>query len=196
MNLSSTFNAEVFRPIATIAVPGSFAILPYVLIATHKYEGLILFWDKHEATFIVIITLIVIAVGLVLENLGSEIEARIWDPLCKKSNSCHDTNWYKYLRKAFAVEPIGQRYLRTIILRMKFELGFSVSLIPFWIGMIWLNCIKLNLSKNTMIWASVGVAILFIYMLFASYCSSKLLGKLRAELIKEECAQQEGPGQS
>ena len=39
------------------------------------------------------------------------------------------TEWYSYLRLAFRVEPVGQRYLRTLVLRLKFELNASLALV-------------------------------------------------------------------
>lgn len=184
MNLSSTFQAEVFRPVATIAVPGVTAVMPYILILTYKYPALLEFWDKHELTFITISGLWVIAAGLILEDIGSEIEL-LWDRCHKKrSGARHDSEWYKFLSIAFEREPIGQKYLRTVTLRMKFELAFSVSLIPFWIGALWLHSMVPLFSARNAAIASGAVLILCTYLLWESYHSSALLAKLRHELLK------------
>lgn len=184
MNLSSTFQAEVFRPVATIAVPGVAAVIPYILILTYKYPDLLKFWDKHELTFITISVLWVIAAGLILEDIGSEIEL-LWDRCLKKrSGKRHDAEWYQYLSITFEHEPIGHKYLRTVTLRMKFELAFSISLIPFWAGVLWLHSMAPLFSARNAAIASGFVLMLCAYLLRESYNSSALLAKLRHELLK------------
>jgi hypothetical protein len=43
----------------------------------------------------------------------------------------HAKEWFDYLRLAFEREPVGHRYLRTLVLRLKFELGMAVASVPF-----------------------------------------------------------------
>ena len=68
-------------------------------------------------------------VGLLLEDFGSYIEVRLFDAALNQFTSEeHSRNWYQYLRTVFKDEPVGVRYMRTVLLRMKFELGAAAGL--------------------------------------------------------------------
>ena len=78
-----------------------------------------------------ILALTSIAMGLLMEDIGSRMESRWFDKhLTGKSGfSRHHEEWGRYLRLTFSTEPVGQRYLRTILLRFKFEVGTAVALL-------------------------------------------------------------------
>jgi hypothetical protein len=45
-------------------------------------------------------------------------------------------NWYAYLRTAFGADPIGRRYIRALVLRLKFELGIAFAMLSSGIGIL------------------------------------------------------------
>lgn len=190
MDLSSTFKGEVFRPVATIAVPGTFATVPFVFLLGSYYPGFINFWGNYDSTTTYFIIMTIVAVGLLLEDFGARIEHHLLDPCCSKQNPCHDDEWHRYLQLSYKNEPIGQRYLRTITLRLKFELAFGLALIPFLIGMIWLNNRTNFFETGTICIIGVLVLALIVYLIFEAYSSSKLLSIVRSKLLaKYESAQ-------
>lgn len=195
MDLSSTFKGEIFRPIATIAVPGTFATTPFLFLLGSYFPGFINFWDKHDSATTFLIIMVVVAVGLLLEDFGARIEHHVLDPSCKKHNSQHDEEWYKYLQLSFEKEPIGHRYLRTITLRLKFELAFGLSLIPFLIGLVWLNNRTLLLESTTVCLFGLFVSALILYLMYEAHSSSKLLSKIRTKILnKFEDVERQLPG--
>lgn len=185
MELSSTFKSEIFRPIATIIVPGSFATVPFLFVMANNFPDLITFWDKHDSTTTFFVLLIIIAAGLILEDLGARIEHHVIDTACQRENTCHDGDWYKYLQIAYKEEPIGQRYLRTITLRMKFELAFGLSLIPFWLGTVLYNNKTSYFTDGWICTFSIIFLSLFGYLMFEAYSSAKILSKLRSKLLEK-----------
>jgi hypothetical protein len=84
---------------------------------------------NHTETAL-LLALASIASGLLVEDIGSRIESRWFDKQLVKqpSFSHHDDEWDQYLRLTFSIEPVGQRYLRTILLR--FNRGCATALVP------------------------------------------------------------------
>ena len=76
---------------------------------------------NHTETTLLLV-LASIGAGLIVEDVGSRIESLYFDKRLARTAefSTHSTEWFQYLRLAFRVEPIGQRYLRAILLRFKF----------------------------------------------------------------------------
>ncbi len=183
MDIGAPFKQEVFKPLATLVIPGTVALGPYVVHLMTVYKELPRFFEKHEITYLTVVVLAVIAVGFILEDLGSIVEADLWDRLRKESEK-HNTIWYEYLRTSFKEEPIGQGYLRTIVLRMKFELSFGLSLIPMWVGVLALSTVDPFFSGYWRVYLTILIVVLFTYLLWESYRSSHLLGRIREELAK------------
>jgi hypothetical protein len=74
---------------------------------------------------------------------------------------------------------VGQRYLRTILLRFKFEVGTAVTLL--------LSCLGLFFTSLTFWWAlfwfSLCVAIA-LGLLFEARCSHQFLSEVRHEILE------------
>ena len=129
---------------------------------------------------LVTLLLISVTIGFILENVGSIIESKLWDRL--QDNQDHEDEWYKYLRTAFLHEPVGQRYLRTLTLRMKFELAFSLSLLTVCVGMFCIHLAGLVTGYEFFI-SSLLLITLAMYLSFESYQTSKVLSRVRHELL-------------
>ncbi len=184
MDISSTFKAEIFRPIATVAIPGVFAIFPYLLIATDRVPRLSQFWDTQQTVFISMFVLAAVTVGLIIEDIGSQIEI-FWDRIiARRHNKTIQDEWFAYLRLSPSPNQIGHQYLSTITLRLKFELAFSLSLIPFWLGVVWFNTSSTFMSCQTVVGLTLLIIVLIMYLAWESYGSSRLLSDLRRELLK------------
>jgi hypothetical protein len=139
MDLTSILKSEILRPLSVLFLPGSIAISPFVFI-TLAYNPKLQIWvNGNTNLFIFILILIALAVGHMLEDVGSFIERRLDDLLDKKSTNHLEKRWYPYLKLKINEEYVGQRYLRTILVRMKFELSMVPALMVFLIGFLWLN---------------------------------------------------------
>lgn len=97
MDLSSPFKSEVFRPIAVLLIPGLIASLPYTLIAGSYFPEIANYRDEHEFVYFTIVALIVVGVGFVLEDLGTELELLIDKLLIKGEHADLYPVWYEYL---------------------------------------------------------------------------------------------------
>lgn len=183
MNILDAFKSEIFRPLAILFVPGSIAIAPYIIIVGHHIPKVQTFWDDHSTAFVAIIIVCCTAVGLILENIGSEIEVCCWDKCLGKKDTCHNTNWTDYRKLETNDEIVGQRYLRTILTRMKFELSMIPALFSFLVGLIWLNHIFSVWTCWRFFFLLIFFLILIIYLIWSSYNGACILAETRKLII-------------
>lgn len=177
MDFLSNVKSELLRPLITLVIPGAFFIGPWILIVGYHVPRIAKFWDERPSAFVAIITICVFASGLILEDIGARIESG-WDNRLKDSD-----NWDKYLQLETKDEIVGQRYLRTILLRMKFELSMAPALISLCIGIIWLDSIYEMWTWKAEVPIYVFVLLLAAYLVFESYSSACLLKKTRKLII-------------
>ena len=141
------------------------------------------FADNPTLAGVVLIVAVVFA-GMVSENLGSRIECFIDG----KSSGCDDviSEWRDYLCLNFKDgEPVGHRYLRTVVARMKFELA---TLAALGVGFVGFGALQCNFSVVTVaqfwtcfaVWASLSA---FLYL--EAISSATLLAKTRKLLLAE-----------
>lgn len=184
MDLTDPFKTEVLRPLVTLAVPGTIAIAPFILVLGHYVPSVATFWSQHPNAFAVLIVLVVAAAGFIIDDIGANIECYIWDPLLTRHNAAHVTNWHKYLKLELSDELVGQRYLRHKFTQLKFELAMATALPIFWSGLMWLNGIYA-------MWSRAGVALVTIviaggsaYLLFESWQTASVLARTRALILE------------
>lgn len=178
----SAFGSEVFRPLATIMIPGAMAISAWFVGLLQQFPSIYLLTSANHAEASVILVLASIAAGLMVEDIGSRIESRYFDKrIASKSEFCrHSDEWCDYLRLAFKIEPVGQRYLRTIVLRFKFELGTAVALVSSAFGLF-----LTRLAFHTaLMWFACLIAISFYLLLVEARSSHRLLSRIRHEILK------------
>ena len=132
-----------------------------------------------------ILFLVIVFLGLVIEDMGARVESW-WDIAAdKRTASNHTGEWYAYLRTAFVCEPIGRRYIRTLVTRLKFELGTSIAALIAASGVLMLWITELC-TRN------VSLVLIFLCILLALYlgitearASHKLLARARTEMLQE-----------
>ncbi len=177
----SAFGSEVFRPLATIVIPGAMAISTWFIVLLRRFPSFRTLVDRNHTETSLLLALTSIAVGLLVEDIGSRIESRWFDVHLtgKPGFSGHDEDWNRYLRLTFSLEPVGQRYLRTILLRFKFEVGTATALL--------LSCSGLFFTGLTFWWSlrwfSLCVA-LALGLLFEARSSHELLSEVRHEILE------------
>ena len=184
MNIASSLKSEIFRPLVTIVVPGSIAISPYLFITIQYFPELTKFWNDNSSVFIWILFILVLAIGLILEDIGSLIEQLLWSNLIKRKDEKYLNEWDQYLQLYLKDEMVGQRYLRTILVRMKFELSMAPALFIALVGFAWLSRITNIWSTISSILVSIGIGVLGLYLLWESYLGAKLLGNTRRIILE------------
>ena len=137
--------------------------------------------DRNHTETSLLLALTSIASGLLVEDIGSRIESRSFDKHLsgKPKFSRHHEEWGRYLRLTFSIEPVGQRYLRTILLRFKFEVGTAIALLLSSPGLFFMG---LTLWWS-LLWFSLCVAIA-LGLLFEARCSHQLLSEVRHEILE------------
>jgi hypothetical protein len=180
--LVSAFNSEVFRPVVSLVVPGFFALSTSCVALGQQFPDLLSRGEDHSGILTIVAFLTVLTFGLTIEDIGAHLERRFDRDLKKTANfEKHMDEWFSYLRLAFKIEPVGHRYLRTLVLRMKFELGMTVASVPFALGTLLL---KTNCVWHVVMALIAALAAFFFYG--EAKCSHEALSKLRREMLKRE----------
>jgi hypothetical protein len=183
VDFASPFKSEVFRPIAVLLIPGVIAGLPYALVINHYFPQVAVYRDEHQVVYFVIVTLILIALGFVLEDIGTQFELQIDESLMKIGHADLYDVWFEYLRLQYEKEPIGQRYLRTVLLRMKFELSMAASLVICYVGLVWLALVEKLFSACALGTLAALFTGLVVYLVYQAYQGAEVLANVRRVLV-------------
>src|SRR5688572_30643543 len=116
MDFASAVKNDAFAPILTYVVPGAVAVAPHLVVLASSFDQVTRFGNEHPAAFTIAATVSILLVGALLEEFGQRLEL-LWD------KGIANPNWEPYLKLRLNDEIIGQRYLRRILVRMKFELS-------------------------------------------------------------------------
>jgi hypothetical protein len=194
-NLTAVFQSEIFRPVVSLVVPGFYGISTLTIAVWQQHLSFQALVRRTPGLATAIALLIALTWGLVAEDLGARIEQHLDERLkTEPGYENHGAEWFEYLRVAFDKEPVGHHYLRTLVLRLKFELGMFVSSVPFFTFAFFLR-----VSCAWRIGLTFMSAILAIYFLYEAKCSNKALSDLRREMLKRwtnlpQSGMQEGAG--
>jgi hypothetical protein len=181
-NFFSAFSYDVFRPLVTLLIPGAIAISTwFIRLLWHFGDLRKLVSSKHAETGFVLFFAITLA-GLICEDLGAHVETR-FDTKVNAHDQKHLDNWYAYLRTAFVVSPIGRRYIGTLVLRLKFELGTGFGALSAGLGMFWLW--YLGLRCSLLISGEFVCILLAFYVFFEGWSTHNSLAINRENLLDE-----------
>jgi hypothetical protein len=181
MDISNAFKEDVFRAVVITFIPGAFSIAPYIVLAYIKYDQLSHLINNNFTGFAIVYSVISVASGMILEDIGSSIE----DTMGKsnsKSDAGYDSEWDCYLCTHYEQKPIIFNYMSGIVMRMKFELSFAVALIALGIGTVLIASRNYNQYAAEYTVALLFMIILIYYLFWEANNSVKLLGKLREKL--------------
>jgi hypothetical protein len=91
--------------------------------------------QNHTETGFVLFLVTVFA-GMVFEDFGARWEVQLDGWADQRTDNEHTKNWWSYLQTAFKSDPVGRRYARALVLRLKFELGIAIAMISASLGLI------------------------------------------------------------
>lgn len=149
--LLAGFTTELFRPIVTLVLPGFWALTPFVIAVFLRYPISWVFALSHSTACSIVFLVVGTAVGMVLENLGGEVENYFFRAHGPEASE----EWYEYLSLAAECRPVGFGYIRTYVLRMKFEAGMFAAGCIVAVGVLYLpfsiytngDCLRLYQSQ-------------------------------------------------
>lgn len=184
---------DINRIILQLLIPGIFSATPFYLLFINSFEGAKEYLLKSDAICTTVLFIISLTIGLILEDLGSWIERGIDNVNKKKYSTAEEGNrdidkeWDAYLKLEMKPESdtVAQRYLRTILIRMKFELSFFVSLLVMIMGLVFLN-LKISFLESWCKFSIICIALpllIAIYLLWEASDSSKLMIKTRKRIL-------------
>jgi hypothetical protein len=185
VDLASGLRSEVVRPLVTVIAPGAVAAAPYFVQARRLAPGLRAYLEAHRTVGFLTAALAVLAAGLILESVGSLWEAKVIDRWLAKRYPALFEDWYNYLRLTFVPEPVGQRYLRTVTLHLKFEIAMMPALLFALVGLNWVNGDLGVLSSKGVSVISLIMAAFIFYFAWESFNSALVLAKTRFALLTQ-----------
>ncbi|HSX59634.1 MAG TPA: hypothetical protein VLF18_05500 [Tahibacter sp.] len=182
MDIANVIKPDVYRIVIVTMVPGFLATSPW--LSGVFWPGLKLASTWKDMLIPIGLTgfAVCLIVGLILENIGSEIEVHFADKWVVKNNNKLD-NWNAYLQLETDAEFVGQRYIRSFLIRFKFELSMIPALVISAAGL--LASLYFNQGLTVPQTATL-VTLMFtiaIWFLFAVRQSALVLAQTRELLI-------------
>jgi hypothetical protein len=182
-NFFSAFTTDVFRPLATLLIPGAIGVSTWFFALIWQFASLQEFVVRNHTETGFGLLLVMVFAGMVFEDFGARWENQLDRWADKRTEGQHTKNWLCYLQTSFKSDPVGRRYARALVLRLKFELGVGVASISAAMGLIWLA--TLGASCGILI-SSFGVCLLFsCWGLIEAKETHKLLSRTRATILEK-----------
>jgi hypothetical protein len=138
MDPLGAFKNEVFRPIASIVLPGMLAITPFAVVLGNSTPEVMLLYQKQPLIFFFLLSSAATVVGMLLESIGSSIERGIDTCMEREYLAGSDAVWAAYLGCACS-DSYARRYLGTLVTRLKFINSMIPAVVLFATGMVALN---------------------------------------------------------
>lgn len=187
MEKLTSLNLSFDRILIQILIPGLISIFPYFLLYLNFHPNAKSYLLQNQSVTITSVSFLSLIAGMILENLSGRFEVLYLDKLNRKRDSDFDSIWENFLKITYEKgEPVGHRYLRSIILRMKFEISAGIALIPMFIGLLILNFYKPIFDY----WYWVVILLIIAPLGFSAYLlfcearsSSRVLANTRKLLV-------------
>lgn len=188
MEKISTLNLTFDRVVIQLITPGLIAAYPFIILFFDEIpDARDFFLKDSNGLFLAFLILIGLIAGIVLENFGSRIEVWIYDVEQSKIEFDYFIIWNKFLQLTYdSSEPVGDRYLRNILLRMKFEVSTGAALVFMVIGLaIWnyRQTIFHSFFLNLFIVYLLPLSVSLYLILYEGRSSSRILAKTRRLLV-------------
>lgn len=185
MQVFENIKFDVNHFLIGLFIPGVFAVTPFLLVIFEIFPETRQYLMESEGLLVLVIFTTSVAAGLILEDFGSNIEI-VFDYFNKVNYPDHKDDWEKYLGLNIPINTnsVAQRYLRTLLVRMKFELSFFGSFVVARLGLHQLNVLTAFTDNIPNFWFYnlIYFGLLF-FILHEAHSSSKLLIKTRKIII-------------
>ena len=181
MDPTTAVRTDALPAIATVVAPGAVASAPYVWGVLSKADGLKAFLSQHESIALAAAILLWIATGFVVDSAGSYVEVYGIDRRRMDHTELIDT-WWRYLRIAWKTEPVGQHYLRRMLVSFKFELNMSVAAAASIPGAVFLG-VRGLIGWGAVTLAAILLALSAALLLSMARASAGVLADIRQHLV-------------
>lgn len=188
MDKITSLNLSFDKAVIQILIPGMLAATPFLYLLLDTLPPLKLYLINNQTVLITTFTLLGVAAGMIVDNIGGRFELHVIDKSLKNEFPLLKNDWEKFLCITYEHEPVGHRYLRNMLFRMKFELSTGVALIPMSIGTA-IIAYRFGFFANSFWWTILSLTVQLLissYLLFIEAKSSaKILAKTRMMLVDE-----------
>lgn len=190
MEKLTSLNLTFDRVLIQLVTPGLLTSFPFILLFFDARPDVANFFLQDSRGLLVsAVVLVGLIMGIILENIGSRIEVNIYDNLLSQRKKDYFETWEKFLMIQYqGQEPIGHRYLRNILFRMKFELSAGVGLIIMTTGLGIYNIdhvIFRSLLMNTIVVYLFPIATSIYLLAFEGLRSAEVLAECRNALVEK-----------
>ena len=189
MEKLTSLNLTFDRVLIQLVTPGLLTSFPFILLFFNARPDVAEFFlQDSKGLLVTAIALVALVMGIILENIGSRIEVNIYDNLLSRRRKEYFETWEKFLMIQYqGQEPIGHRYLRNILFRMKFELSAGVGLIIMTAGLGIYNIdhvIFESFVLNLLIVYTLPLATSIYLLVFEGWRSAEVLAECRKSLVE------------
>ena len=167
MDKLTSLNLSFDRVLIQLVIPGLIAIFPWFIFFLNVHAHAKSYLHSNTNVTILAIIFLSLITGLIIENMGGRLEVWWLDERNKKKYKNYGDIWDKFLLLVYEKnEPVGQRYLRNILLRMKFELSTAIAMIPLSRSVFW-GPMAVAIMGGLIV--ATGLTLLFLPALYASW---------------------------
>jgi hypothetical protein len=175
--MKELFGQDAYRAIVTQVLPGLIASAPWIIALYDRSAGARNFLSQNTPVATAALFLAALFWGFVCEDLGARAEAWIHSWQTRADRTSARESWFLYLRRVYAIDPPGIRYMRSLVTRMKFELNSSLALFTAAIG---LNFAYVSFINP--LWLELVMLTVAVYLFWEAWASVALLRELRREM--------------
>lgn len=180
---STALKQHIYPVLTLILVPGFVAAAPWVAGVFWPQLQVADTWEHATVPISMTALGITLVFGFVLENLGSRLERWWADDWLEREHPDLHANWADYLSLKTDGEIIGQRYLRDIRLRFKFELSMVPAIMCSVAGLIVSQVLGHGLGLAKVVTLSIVLGLLWGILLVEIRGSARVLAKTRSIVI-------------
>lgn len=184
MDITSALKNEIFDPLVTLVVPGVVATASYLAVLFYYFPASAVAWEHHTAESYTAYLVCVLAVGLLLEDVGSRIEV-CWDSRRTNKDAEYANRWTSYQKLRTRKNGVAERIIHGVATRMRFELSMAPAVVLLGVGVAWCQSLFHIWSRCSFSVALTLTALLAAYLLWESYDSSGVLDQSRRLLIEQ-----------
>lgn len=184
MDFLGALKSEIFRPLASVVLPGVLALSPCVILTANAIPEVQNFYKDQSTWFFWTVIALATVVGMLLEDIGSSIERGIDRCMDLEYLYGHDKVWIAYLSKG-VVDNNGRRFLGAIVTRLKFINSIIPAVLFFSIGIFLLDRQVDFMSPTALLVFLVGMATLICWLFRTSTELSEVASSTRYCLLEE-----------
>ena len=180
MDPLSAFKNEVFRPVASIVLPGMLAIGPIAVAMANAIPEIKQLFDHQTLIFFLLFTGASTVSGMLLENVGSSIERGIDRCMETEYLPGAEAVWGAYLALSCS-DTYAKKYLGSLVTRLKFINAMIPAVFIFGLGIYVLHLQVGRWNASTLLgtWLFLFVLISWLFRTSTELSEAALFSRLK-----------------